>query len=68
MNQYSTGMGTQWPSSTQLTEALLRVLARIGGAGSVTDLDAEIINEVKLSEDLIQIKHSGNRTEIESSC
>ena len=58
-------MTDKWPSSPELTEALLRVLARLGGAATVADLDREVIKEIKLSEALLGVKRSGNRGEIQ---
>jgi restriction endonuclease Mrr len=57
-------MNEVWPSSKELTEALLRVLVRLGGAVNVTELDREVIREVALSPSQLEIKRSGNRSEI----
>jgi restriction system protein len=58
-------MNEVWPSSKELTEALLRVLVRLGGAVNVTELDREVIREVTLSPSQLEIKRSGNRSEIQ---
>lgn len=58
-------MNELWPTSTELTNALLKALERLGGTGSVKELDHEVIKEVKLSEAQSQVKRSGNRTEIQ---
>ena len=43
----------------------MRVLSRLGGAANVAELDREIIKEVRLSDSQLQVKRSGNRTEIQ---
>lgn len=58
-------MNQPWPTSIELTDALLKALDRLGGAGNVAELDNEVIKDVKLSEAQSQIKRSGNRTEIQ---
>lgn len=58
-------MNEPWPTSNELTDALLRALDRFGGSGNVTDIDNEVIKYVKLSEAQSQVKRSGNRTEIQ---
>jgi restriction system protein len=58
-------MSNFWPSSGELTDALLKVLERLGGEGSVAILDFEVSKEVKLSETQMQIIRSGKRTEIQ---
>lgn len=63
--EYSKNMDEAWPASSELTVALLRVLSRLGGAANVAELDREIIKEVKLSDSQLQVKRSGNRTEIQ---
>lgn len=55
----------KWPSSSELTEALLRALAKLGGAVNVIDLDREVLKGINLSESQLQLKRSGNRTEIQ---
>jgi restriction endonuclease Mrr len=54
-----------WPTSSELTNSLLRVLAHLGGHANVSDLDRAVIEDLKLSETLLQIKRSGNRGEIQ---
>jgi restriction endonuclease Mrr len=54
-----------WPTSSELTMALLRVLSRLGGSASVSDLDLAVIEDIKLSATLLEIKRSGNRGEIQ---
>ena len=58
-------MNVVWPTSTDLTNALLRVLARKGEPLNVAVLDQEVIKEIQLTEAQLQAKRSGNRTEIE---
>lgn len=58
-------MNNPWPSSADLTRALLRVLARRGEPLNVAVLDQEVIKEIQLTESQLQAKRSGNRTEIQ---
>ena len=58
-------MGEKWPTSRELTDALLRVLIKLGGSVSVIDLDREVLNGINLSESQLQMKRSDNRTEIQ---
>jgi restriction system protein len=58
-------MSNLFPSTNELTEALLRVLARLGGEAEVKKLDQEVISELKLSETQKNIMRLGNRTEIQ---
>jgi|GEM_PF-1151178 len=58
-------MTEQWPTSAELTSALLKVLSLRGGTGTVAELDREVIREINLSESLLGVKRSGNRGEIQ---
>ena len=58
-------MTEKWPTSAELTEAFLRVLSRSGGSATVTELDLGVIEEIKLSTTLLEVKRSGNRGEIQ---
>ena len=58
-------MTEKWPTSAELTEAFLRVLSRSGGSANVTELDLGVIEEIKLSATLSEVKRSGNRGEIQ---
>jgi restriction system protein len=58
-------MNEKWPTSSELTEALLKVLSRLGGSANVSELDNAVILDIKLSASLLEIKRSGNRGEIQ---
>jgi len=58
-------MNESWPSSSELTQVVLKVLSQSGGSLNVTELDHEVIKRVTLSESQLQMKRSGNRTEIQ---
>jgi len=58
-------MTEKWPTSSELTEAFLNVLSRLGGSANVSELDLGVIKEIKLSPTLSEIKRSGNRGEIQ---
>ena len=58
-------MNEKWPTSSELTEALLRVLSRLGGSANVSELDHAVILDIELSASLLEIKRSGNRGEIQ---
>ena len=58
-------MNEKWPTSPELTEALLRVLSQLGGSANVSELDNAVILEIKLSASLLEMKRSGNRGEIQ---
>ena len=58
-------MSKSWPNSQQLTEALLKMLVKLGGVGNVAELDREVIKVIDLDEELKEVKHSGNRSEIQ---
>ena len=64
-NYYSQAMDKKWPTTSNLTLALLKVLVNLGGEGSVNELDLGVVQEINLSEDLLTIKRSGNRKEIQ---
>ncbi len=55
----------KWPTSSELTESLLKVLSRLGGSANVSELDNAVILDIKLSASLLEIKRSGNRGEIQ---
>ena len=57
-------MSEKWPTSSELTKAFLLALKEIGGTGNVTDLDEITIKRINLSPELIAIKRSGTRGEI----
>jgi restriction endonuclease Mrr len=58
-------MNEKWPTSSELTEAFLRVLLKMGGVGNVATLDQGVIQELKLSTELLEVVRSGNRKEIQ---
>lgn len=58
-------MVEKWPTSKDLTEAVLITLSRLGGSANVSELDQAVIEEIKLSKTLLEIKRSGNRGEIQ---
>jgi hypothetical protein len=58
-------MNEKWPTSTALTEAVLIVLSRLGGSASVAELDQAVIEDIKLSPTLLEVKRAGNRGEIQ---
>ena len=58
-------MSEKWPTSTELMEAFLSALSRLGGSANVSELDKAVIEAIKLSPTLLEIKRSGNRGEIQ---
>lgn len=58
-------MSGAWPTSNELTFAVLRVLSRSGGIEAVEVIDREVIKELKLSDSQLQIMRSGKRSEIQ---
>jgi restriction system protein len=58
-------MTEKWPTSTELTKAFIIVLSRLGRPASVSELDQAVIEEIKLSSTLLEMKRSGNRSEIQ---
>ena len=58
-------MNEKWPTTPELTEALLRALSRLGESANVSDLDNAVILDINLSASLLEIKRSGNRGEIQ---
>jgi restriction system protein len=58
-------MRTSWPSSTELTKAVLGVLVKLGGSGTVEQLDKEVTGLFDLSDDLKSKMRSNNRSEIQ---
>ncbi len=58
-------MRTSWPSSTELTKAVLVVLVKLGGSGTVEQLDKEVTGLFDLSDDLKSKMRSNNRSEIQ---
>ena len=55
----------KWPTSSELTKAFLITLNEMGGTGNVKDLDELTIKRINLSPELIAIKRSGTRGEIQ---
>lgn len=55
----------KWPTSTELTQAVLNALSRLGGSANVSELDQTVIKDIELSQTLLEIKRSGNRGEIQ---
>ncbi len=58
-------MSGKWPTSADLTSTFLKVLSEMGGIGNVAELDQAVIKKLNLSPELIAIKRSGNRGEIQ---
>jgi len=58
-------MTEKWPTSSELTKAFLKVLSSLGGSANVAELDLGVIKEIKLSQELLEIKRSGTRGEIQ---
>jgi hypothetical protein len=58
-------MSEKWPTSAELTKAFLKVLSGLGGTGNVAELDLGVIQEIKLSQELSEVKRSGTRGEIQ---
>jgi restriction system protein len=58
-------MTEKWPTSAELTKAFIIVLSRLGRPASVSELDQAVIEEIKLSSTLLEMKRSGNRSEIQ---
>lgn len=58
-------MSDKWPTSSTLTQVFLKVLMELGGSGSVSELDQKVISRLNLSPELLSIKRSGNRGEIQ---
>jgi len=58
-------MNTLWPSSYELTKAILEVLVKFEGSATVEQLDKEVIDLLNLSSELKSKMRSGNRSEIQ---
>lgn len=58
-------MNTIWPSSSELTKAILEVLVKFEGVATVEQLDKEVIDLLNLSSELKSKMRSGNRSEIQ---
>ena len=58
-------MHTIWPSSSELTKAILEVLVKFEGSATVEQLDKEVIDLLNLSSELKSKMRSGNRSEIQ---
>jgi restriction system protein len=58
-------MTDKWPTSIELTGAMLIALSRRGGTANVSEVDQDVIEYVKLDPKLLEIKRSGNRGEIQ---
>ncbi len=58
-------MTEKWPTSSELTRTTLIVLSRLGASANVADLYQGIIDDIKLSPALLEIKRTDNRGEIQ---
>jgi restriction system protein len=58
-------MNAIWPSSSELTKAILEVLVKFDGSATVEQLDKEVIDQLNLSSELKSKMRSGNRSEIQ---
>jgi restriction system protein len=58
-------MRTIWPSSSELTKAMLEVLVELGGSATVDQIDKGVIDLFDLSDDLKSKMRSENRSEIQ---
>jgi restriction system protein len=58
-------MRTIWPSSSELTKAMLEVLVKLGGSATVDQIDKGVIDLFDLSDDLKSKMRSENRSEIQ---
>jgi restriction system protein len=58
-------MQTIWPSSSELTKAMLEVLVKLGGSATVDQIDKGVIDLFDLSDDLKSKMRSENRSEIQ---
>jgi restriction system protein len=58
-------MRTVWPSSSELTKAMLEVLVKLGGSATVGQIDKGVIDLFDLSDDLKSKMRSANRSEIQ---
>ena len=53
------------PSTPDLQEAVLQSISALGGEATNSEIYSWTISNMKISEDVLKIMHSGNRTEIE---
>ena len=58
-------MRTIWPSSSELTKAILQVLVKLGGSATVEQIDKGVTDLFDLSEDLKNKMRSESRSEIQ---
>jgi restriction system protein len=58
-------MRTIWPSSSELTKAVLEVLVKLGGSATVEQLDKEVAELFDLSDELKSKMRSESRSEIQ---
>lgn len=57
-------MHNRLPNSNSLEKALFEALKQLGGSANSKTLDQKIIEILNLPSDVIELIHSGNRTEI----
>ena len=57
-------MEVSWPNTRILTQSLLNSLVNMGGSATAPELDKAVIKAIGLSDDLVSLKRSGNRGEI----
>ena len=58
-------MTSQLPTSLQLTDSLLKVLARNPEGLTVTEIDSAVKQDLGISSELASLIRSGNRTEFQ---
>jgi restriction system protein len=58
-------MRSKWPTSSELTQEVISVLAKFGGSASVEQIDKEVEASLNLSDELIKTMRSENRSELQ---
>jgi len=58
-------MRSTWPTPSELTKELLKVLKKFEGKATVDQIDLEVRNSLNLNVDLLKIMRSENRSELQ---
>jgi restriction system protein len=58
-------MRSKWPTSSELTQEVMSVLAKFGGSATVEQIDKEVEASLNLSDELIKTMRSENRSELQ---
>jgi restriction system protein len=58
-------MRSIWPTSTELTQEVIKALLKFGGRATVDQIDKQVKESLNLNDDLLKTMRSENRSELQ---